>query len=562
MAPRHKSVAENQDVLATTHHNLSVVDEEMEEESVLAATRRDPAIEDNELEEPAAPASAKVAADKAKRQQQQQQPEIDISLRIHEKVAKVASKAYRKACAKSSILSLDKLAGIGLVKYDHITVGQLLGKGSFSNVYEITRIGEPAAGLKKGNLHKSFRQITYDESSDDNGNNADVDADEDKEAIKETSQFLEKNYERRTSKTFRYAIKYLKDDILSSPNSYAVGTVDLVVEGMFLASLTHPNIIKVRGLPEGGVDCLLQPNAKGYFLILDRLFDTLTEKIYNVWQVEHRSETSGGGGGCLCLPFGSKNSKAKEEEKLHLSERLKVAFDISAALKFLHGKSIIYRDIKPENLGFDSKFVCWNIFQYRYPFYSSCPFCFLTWKQSLHTNYTVRGDIKLFDLGLVKELSAKNKKKDGTYKLSMAGTPRYMAPECGKRFRYNLSADVYSFSVLLWEIITMRQPLEDFTYSRLQKEVFDEGYRPNIKAIKNKNMRELVRAGWDQDASKRPAMETMYEELKAELILLCGSEVAEQHLSHDRRRSTLLPPRLSAVDVKRLLRSSEKLDED
>lgn len=108
----------------------------------------------------------------------------------------------------------------------------------------------------------------------------------------------------------------------------------------------------------------------------------------------------------------------------------------------------------------------------------------------------------------------------------------------------------------------MRQPLEEFTYSRLQKEVFDEGYRPNIKAIKNKNMRELVRVGWDQDASQRPTMETMYEELKAELILLCGSEVTEQQLSHDRRRSTLLPSRLSAVDVKRLLRSSEKWDED
>lgn len=519
MAPRRKSVAELQDVLSTTHHNLSVVDEEMEEVNVLTATRRDPTIKENELEEPAAP----VAADKSK-----QQPDIDISLRIHEKVAEVASRAYRKACAKSSILSLDKVAGIGLVKYDHITVGQLLGKGSFSNVYEITKIGEPAAGVKKGNVHKSFRQITYDESSDDNGNNADdVDADEDNQAIRETSKFLEKNYERRTSKTFRYAIKYLKDDILSAPNSYAVGTVDLVVEGMFLASLTHPNIIKVRGLPEGGVDCLLEPNAKGYFLILDRLFDTLTERIYNVWQDEHRVETSGGGGGCLCLPFGSKNSKAKEEERLHLGERLKVAFDISAALKFLHGKSIIYRDIKPENLGFD-----------------------------------IRGDIKLFDLGLVKELSAKNKKKDGNYKLSMAGTPRYMAPEVGKRLRYNLSADVYSFSVLLWEIITMRQPLEEFTYSRLQKEVFDEGYRPNIKAIKNKNMRELVRVGWDQDASQRPTMETMYEELKAELILLCGSEVTEQQLSHDRRRSTLLPSRLSAVDVKRLLRSSEKWDED
>src|SRR5210317_2133283 len=85
---------------------------------------------------------------------------------------------------------------------------------------------------------------------------------------------------------------------------------------------------------------------------------------------------------------------------------------------------------------------------------------------------TVRGDIKLFDLGLVKELQPDERRKDGNYKLSMAGTPRYMAPECGNYKPYNLSADVYSFSMLLWEIVTMSKPLEDFTYTKLKNEVF------------------------------------------------------------------------------------------
>ncbi len=147
-------------------------------------------------------------------------------------------------------------------------------------------------------------------------------------------------------------------------------------------------------------------------------------------------------------------------------------------------------------------------------------------------------------------------KKDGNYKLSMAGTPRYMAPECGKKKRYNLSADVYSFSMLLWEIITMRQPLEDFTYTRLQTEVFEDGYRPDIKAITNKNMRELVRLGWHQDSSQRPSMDTMYEKLKMEVMVLQKKKATDKELSHDRRRSTYQPSRLSAVDVRELLRES------
>jgi len=497
---RRKTVEELKDVLSPTTHKPSSVEEEM---NATSATHRVltplEALEREEEPEESPPAVNPAAA-------ASNGPELDISLRIHEKVASVASKAYRKASAKSGVLSSNKVAGVGLVKFSHIEVGQLLGKGSFSNVYEITKICStlPGATSDEDDCPEELRNVTYTDKDADNGDPRD---------------HLEKNYERRSSRTFRYAIKFLKDDILSNPNSYAVGTVDLVIEGMFLASLTHPNIIKVRGLPEGGVNSLLQPNAKGYFLVLDRLFDTLDKRIYESWQEEHRVEDTGGGGGCFC--FGNKNKQAIEDEKKYLGERLKVAFDISAALKFLHNKNIIYRDLKPENLGFD-----------------------------------VRGDIKLFDLGLVKELDPKKMKKDGNYKLSMAGTPRYMAPECGKRKRYNLSADVYSFTMLLWEIITMRQPLEDFTYSRLQAEVFEDGHRPNIKLITNKHMRELVRLGWHQDSSERPSIDTVYEELKLEIMVLQGKKATDKALSHDRRRSTHVPGRLSTVDVSALLRSS------
>lgn len=168
----------------------------------------------------------------------------------------------------------------------------------------------------------------------------------------------------------------------------------------------------------------------------------------------------------------------------------------------------------------------------------------------------MRGDIKLFDLGLVRELSPSEADRYGNYKMSMAGTPRYMAPEVGLYHPYNLSADVYSFAMLLYEILTLTKPLKDYTYNQLKNEIFIEGDRPPLSKVFNKGMRALISNGWENHPGVRPTMDEAYDEVKREYLRLAPGDVTEASVTHNRRRSTFVAKRVGNMTMTHLMRLS------
>lgn len=72
-----------------------------------------------------------------------------------------------------------------------------------------------------------------------------------------------------------------------------VGFSDLALETEFLASLNHPHIMKLRGLAFSGTSGF-ETGPTGYFLIIDRLFETLVDRIQR-WRWEKSSAVVGKG---------------------------------------------------------------------------------------------------------------------------------------------------------------------------------------------------------------------------------------------------------------------------
>ena len=335
--------------------------------------------------------------------------------------------------------------------------------------------------------------------------------------------------------TPRYALKRLRPEVMAEDDTYAMGAADLVVEARFLASLEHPNIVKIRGMAHGDCDAFASGVEGHYFLVLDRLSETLTQRIGR-WRKETKLWRKGRLKGNL---FDRRGRKWND----HLARRVEVAFELANALKYLHGKNIIFRDLKPDNVGFDC-----------------------------------RGDCKLFDFGLAKELrgeervddpdvvdnghrpqrpvventlraSARRKGKMFTdvYEMSApCGSYRYMAPEVIEAKPYNFSADTYSFAMLLYEISLMKKPYANMGLEELIEKVTVDQYRPELpmegRTALPSSLRSYLTLGWSTNLRYRPTMFGTCDTLFKIVESLKGSTLDEEKRpsAYDRRRSTFV----------------------
>ncbi|KAI3860274.1 hypothetical protein MKX03_030955, partial [Papaver bracteatum] len=98
---------------------------------------------------------------------------------------------------------------------------------------------------------------------------------------------------------------------------------------------------------------------------------------------------------------------------------------------------------------------------------------------------------------------------------SVAGTPEWMAPEVLRDEPSNEKSDIYSFGVILWELVTMQPPWVNLNAAQVVAAVGFKNRRLDIPNNVNPQVAELIEACWAYEPWKRPSFASIMETLKA-----------------------------------------------
>jgi len=306
---------------------------------------------------------------------------------------------------------------------------------------------------------------------------------------------------RRKFQSGTYVLKMLRSDL--PVEEHVKGVTDLAIEAEFLQVLQHDNIIAMRAVAN------TDPRENRYFVILDRLSMTL-EKKFNYWRTAVGQST---GPWIPCCGY----CMAKSAE-LHAvwKERIRSARDVARAVQYLHKHKIIYRDLKPDNLGYDA---------------------------------ATGSQIKLFDFGLAKRLEGMEPDaQTGTFMLTgNTGSLRYMAPEVALDQPYSYSVDAYSFSILFWQICSLQTPFAGMSQKAHAEKVVGQGQRPKLDRTWPASWVELIKSSWNQDAQARPNFDAIVGNL-------------EDRMNELEEDDGVIPSRASEIRAKRRRKKPTKKD--
>ena len=109
------------------------------------------------------------------------------------------------------------------------------------------------------------------------------------------------------------------------------------------------------------------------------------------------------------------------------------------------------------------------------------------------------------------------------------GSLRYMSPEVVNHHTYNYKVDVYSFGIVLWEILSDKKAFQGMTEEQFLLLVVAGNKRPTMNKTWPKEVIDLMKKCWDADMRRRPAFSKIIRVLDEVLVDLERKKIINGH---------------------------------
>lgn len=172
-----------------------------------------------------------------------------------------------------------------------------------------------------------------------------------------------------------------------------------------------------------------------------------------------------------------------------LFRRLRMAKDAALGMNWLHCSKpqFIHRDLKTSNLLVDEN-----------------------------------GGVKVCDFGLSQIRNQGERLRDNDF---AKGTPLWMAPEVMQFQDFDEKCDIYSFGIVLWEILTRSHPYEHHqSFESFKEAVCVLNERPSIPKNIEISLSKLIQSCWHPNPSYRPSFDHITNEFDNVLVDVAVSD--------------------------------------
>lgn len=155
---------------------------------------------------------------------------------------------------------------------------------------------------------------------------------------------------------------------------------------------------------------------------------------------------------------------------LPVNKVVEIIFQCAKALDYAHRQGVVHRDIKPSNILF-----------------------------------TPEQDVKIGDFSIAHIYNADS---TTTQMSGMMGSPRYMSPEQLREEHVTNQTDIFSLGIVMYELLTGRQPFPADNFSRLVNTILNDEPPPlsDYRTDLPDSLNEIVSKALEKDVSKRYQM--------------------------------------------------------